>query len=182
MVAVKYIANENERNVFGIEVMGWSTMGWLKNILSKIYGIFLNIVFPQLRQLSRVSHPNIIPLYGACTKKPRVCLVMEYAEGGSLHNVLHCHPEIAYTASHAMSWARQCAEGVAYMHAMRPKPLIHRDLKPLNLLLFESGRILKICDFGTVVDKATQMTNNKGSPGWMAPGKCFFVLSIQMRN
>lgn len=54
---------------------------------------------------------------------------------------------------------------------MRPKPLIHRDLKPPNLLLVDSGRILKICDFGTVTDKATLMTNNMGSAAWMAPGK-----------
>lgn len=52
---------------------------------------------------------------------------------------------------------------------MQPKALIHRDLKPPNLLLRESGTILKICDFGTVADKATQMTNNKGSAAWMAP-------------
>lgn len=60
----------------------------------------------QLRQLSRVSHKNIVALYGACTKKPHVCLIMEYAEGGSLYNVLHGCPRISYTASHAMSWAR----------------------------------------------------------------------------
>lgn len=95
---------------------------------------------------------------------------MEYAEGGSLYNILHCSPMITYTAAHAMSWARQCAEGVAYLHAMSPKPLIHRDLKPPNLLLINNGRVLKICDFGTVTDKATLMTNNKGSAAWMAPG------------
>jgi len=38
----------------------------------------------EYRQLSRVSHPNIVRLYGACFQP--VCLVMEYAEGGSLYN------------------------------------------------------------------------------------------------
>lgn len=56
-VAIKHINTENERRAFAVEV----------------------------RQLSRVSHPNIVRLYGACTKNP-VCLVMEYAEGGSLYN------------------------------------------------------------------------------------------------
>ncbi|XP_059616737.1 mitogen-activated protein kinase kinase kinase 7 [Phlebotomus argentipes] len=140
-VAVKYIENESERNAFAVEV----------------------------RQLSRVAHPNIVALHGACTKKPHVCLVMEYAEGGSLYAVLHCTPKPMYTAAHAMSWARQCALGVAYLHDMSPKPLIHRDLKPPNLLLVQGGTVLKICDFGTVTDKATLMTNNKGSAAWMAP-------------
>lgn len=52
---------------------------------------------------------------------------------------------------------------------MKPKPLIHRDLKPPNLLLVEGGKLLKICDFGTATDKSTYMTNNRGSAAWMAP-------------
>lgn len=60
-------------------------------------------------------------------------------------------------------------QGVEYLHAMKPKPLIHRDLKPPNLLLILGGTQLKICDFGTAADKQTYMTNNKGSAAWMAP-------------
>ncbi|PSN51419.1 Mitogen-activated protein kinase kinase kinase 7 [Blattella germanica] len=139
-VAVKHIDSEAEKKAFAVEV----------------------------RQLSRVSHPNIVKLYGACTHNP-VCLVMEYAEGGSLYNVLHCRPLPRYTAGHAINWALQCAQGVAYLHNMKPKALIHRDLKPPNLLLIMGGTVLKICDFGTACDKKTYMTNNKGSAAWMAP-------------
>ncbi|XP_041043977.1 mitogen-activated protein kinase kinase kinase 7 isoform X3 [Cetorhinus maximus] len=122
----------------------------------------------ELRQLSRVTHPNIVKLYGACLNP--VCLVMEYAEGGSLYNVLHgAEPLPFYTAAHAMNWCLQCAQGVAYLHGMKPKALIHRDLKPPNLLLVAGGTVLKICDFGTACDIQTHMTNNKGSAAWMAP-------------
>ena len=45
--------------------------------------------------------------------------------------VLHGKPPFPpYTAAHAVSWTLQCARGVEYLHAMKPKPLIHRDLKP----------------------------------------------------
>ncbi|XP_020792627.1 mitogen-activated protein kinase kinase kinase 7 isoform X1 [Boleophthalmus pectinirostris] len=139
-VAIKTIESESERKAFVVE----------------------------LRQLSRVSHPNIVKLYGSCNNP--VCLVMEYAEGGSLYNVLHgAEPLPFYTASHAMSWCLQCAQGVAYLHGMKPKALIHRDLKPPNLLLVAGGTVLKICDFGTACDIQTHMTNNKGSAAWMAP-------------
>ncbi|XP_077343367.1 mitogen-activated protein kinase kinase kinase 7 isoform X4 [Lithobates pipiens] len=139
-VAIKQIESESERKAFIVE----------------------------LRQLSRVNHPNIVKLYGACLNP--VCLVMEYAEGGSLYNVLHgAEPLPCYTAAHAMSWCLQCAQGVAYLHSMKPKALIHRDLKPPNLLLVAGGTVLKICDFGTACDIQTHMTNNKGSAAWMAP-------------
>ncbi|KAM6272070.1 mitogen-activated protein kinase kinase kinase 7 isoform 7-T7 [Spheniscus humboldti] len=139
-VAIKQIESESERKAFIVE----------------------------LRQLSRVNHPNIVKLYGACLNP--VCLVMEYAEGGSLYNVLHgAEPLPHYTAAHAMSWCLQCSQGVAYLHSMKPKALIHRDLKPPNLLLVAGGTVLKICDFGTACDIQTHMTNNKGSAAWMAP-------------
>ncbi|XP_044780237.2 mitogen-activated protein kinase kinase kinase 7 isoform X1 [Bubalus bubalis] len=165
-VAIKQIESESERKAFIVE----------------------------LRQLSRVNHPNIVKLYGACLNP--VCLVMEYAEGGSLYNesqkeivkkrnlpkiknllktrgyniMLHgAEPLPYYTAAHAMSWCLQCSQGVAYLHSMQPKALIHRDLKPPNLLLVAGGTVLKICDFGTACDIQTHMTNNKGSAAWMAP-------------
>uniref|UniRef100_A0A096M465 Mitogen-activated protein kinase kinase kinase 7 n=1 Tax=Poecilia formosa TaxID=48698 RepID=A0A096M465_POEFO len=139
-VAIKTIESDAERNAFLVE----------------------------LRQLSRVSHPNIVKLYGSCDDP--VCLVMEYAECGSLYNLLHsADPLPHYTAAHAMSWCLQCADGVAYLHNMKPKALIHRDLKPPNLLLVARGTVLKICDFGTACDIQTYMTNNKGSAAWMAP-------------
>ncbi|PIK40753.1 putative mitogen-activated protein kinase kinase kinase 7 isoform 2 [Apostichopus japonicus] len=141
-VAIKLIETEDEKKAFRVEVV----------------------------QLARVSHPNIVKLYGACTKADPVCLVMEFAEGGSLFSVLHGKPpQPVYTLAHALSWALQCAKGVAYLHRQTPKPLIHRDLKPANLLLMEGGIKLKICDFGTACDAQTYMTNNKGSAAWMAP-------------
>ncbi|XP_059083816.1 serine/threonine-protein kinase phg2-like [Tigriopus californicus] len=124
----------------------------------------------ELRQLSRVKHPNIINLLGASTQPPNVYLVMEYAECGSLYKVLHqVKPLIQYHSGHALSWVLQCAIGVQYLHNLKPKPLIHRDLKSPNLLLVNRGLTLKICDFGTACDKQTIMTNNKGSAAWMAP-------------
>jgi len=119
------------------------------------------------RLIARVRHENIIKVYGVCFTNP-LALVMEFAELGSLYDVLHCKPNIKYTAGHAISWALQCARGVAYLHSQRP-PLIHRDLKSPNLLLVNEGRTLKICDFGTACDKRVNMTNNKGSAPWMAP-------------
>ena len=125
----------------------------------------------ELHQLSRVEHENIIKLYGASTQPPSpVFLVMEYAENGSLYKVLHqMKAHLPYNSGHAISWVLQCAKGVDYLHSMKPKPIIHRDLKSPNLLLVNHGLTLKICDFGTACEQHSRMTNNKGSAAWMAP-------------
>jgi len=149
----------------------WQTPDGAKEVAIKYFETDLEKAefHVERRQLARVSHPNIIRLYGASTTH-FILLVMEYAECGSLYKVLHqSKPQPEYTAGHAVSWALQCAKGVAYLHSLKPKPLIHRDLKSPNLLLVNNGITLKICDFGTACDKSTIMTNNKGSAAWMAP-------------
>lgn len=143
IVAAKTVEGENEQKAFTIEA----------------------------QQLSRVNHPNIIKLHGVMHDP--VCLIMEFAEGGSLYNLLHgwdnCVSCPKYSAAHCICWALQCALGVEYLHGTSPKSIIHRDLKPPNLLLDNTHTALKIGDFGTACDLQTYMTNNKGSAAWMAP-------------
>ena len=73
-----------------------------------------------------------------------------------------------YTFGHAVSWLYQCSDAINYLHSRSP-PTIHRDLKPLNLLLTNGGTVLKLCDFGTVSNLKTIMTNERGTYFWMAP-------------
>lgn len=94
---------------------------------------------------------------------------MEYAEGGNLYEFLHNTKSVDYSIGHALSWAYQTAKGVSYLHQMKPKPLVHRDIKPPNLLLQDYCRKIKIGDFGTACDAKTHMSTNVGSYLWMAP-------------
>lgn len=64
----------------------------------------------EVKQLSRVKHPNIIALHGISSYQQATYLIMEYAEGGTLHNFLHGKVKPAYSLAHAISWALQCAE------------------------------------------------------------------------
>ncbi|XP_065676896.1 mitogen-activated protein kinase kinase kinase 7 isoform X2 [Hydra vulgaris] len=126
----------------------------------------------EAKRLSIVQHRNIIQLYGTVINGPKLCLVMELADCGSLHNLLHPplgNKTIHYTLAHVLSWSLQCAEAVDYLHNIKPMPIIHRDLKPPNMLLKQSGTVLKICDFGTACHPHSEMSSNKGSASWMAP-------------
>jgi len=76
-----------------------------------------------------LDHPNIVSLRGVCLQEPNLCLVMEYAAGGSLNRVLNGRqipPNVL------VDWALQIARGMFYLHEEAPIPLIHRDLKSNN--------------------------------------------------
>ncbi|KAF9320367.1 serine/threonine-protein kinase HAL4/sat4 [Podila horticola] len=75
---------------------------------------------------------------------PEYCMVMEFAAGGDLFNLLtKSYPPVSLHEKHCL-W-RQLVSGIQYMHSMG---VAHRDLKPENILIDASGRILKITDFG----------------------------------
>ncbi|KAK3093744.1 hypothetical protein FSP39_019606 [Pinctada imbricata] len=121
-----------------------------------------------------LNHVNIASLRGVCLKEPNLCLVIEYAAGGSLNRVLcgrRIPPDIL------VDWAVQIARGMHYLHEESPIPLIHRDLKSSNILLKEKidndnlqNKTLKITDFGLAreVSKTTRMSA-AGTYAWMAP-------------
>ena len=80
------------------------------------------------------NHSNIISLKGVCLKEPNLCLVMEFARGGSLNQVLmgrQIPPDVL------VDWAIQIARGMHYLHEDAPMPLIHRDLKSNNSKLID---------------------------------------------
>ncbi|ESW30264.1 hypothetical protein PHAVU_002G138400 [Phaseolus vulgaris] len=68
--------------------------------------------------------------------------VMEYMEGGSLHDVLREHHRLPEEVICVL--ARRVLEGLGYLHGMN---IVHRDIKPSNLLVNEKGEV-KIADFG----------------------------------
>lgn len=142
----------------------------------------------ELRALAELSrHPNIVTLLGACAQ-PAALLVLERAHGGSLHDKLHggvamvdddgaclggplAAPEPLSWLERAQ-WARDVALALAFMHAQRPTPLLHGDVKARNVLLDHGGRAL-LCDLGCVTPAPTgddaMCLLGVGTPGWMAP-------------
>ncbi|XP_052007522.1 mitogen-activated protein kinase kinase kinase 21 isoform X2 [Xyrauchen texanus] len=128
----------------------------------------------EAKLFSMLQHPNIIKLEGVCLDEPNLCLVMEYARGGTLNRALtgrRIPPHVL------VNWAVQIARGMQYLHEEAVVPIIHRDLKSSNILLLEKienddiGRkTLKITDFGLAREwhKTTKMSA-AGTYSWMAP-------------
>jgi len=76
-----------------------------------------------------LDHNNIIALKGVCLHMPNICLVMEYAKGGSLSCIL---TGSRIPADVLVDWAIQIAKGMHYLHEVAPLQLVHRDLKSSN--------------------------------------------------
>ncbi|XP_062122570.1 mitogen-activated protein kinase kinase kinase 7-like [Drosophila sulfurigaster albostrigata] len=123
----------------------------------------------EIQNLKDLEHTNIVKLYGF-SKDPenKICIVLEYAECGSLYKYLH-QTQYHIPNDLKIDWMLQCAEGMEYLHEEKT---FHRDLKTKNLLLFNQYRTLKICDFGTVKEITTINTELTGTCGYMAPEVC----------
>lgn len=107
--------------------------------------------------LDRVRHPHIIRRLGHgsaadLTGKVFHYLVLEYMTGGDLQSLCSRRP---FTLPDALFHFEQVAEALAYAHSQQ---VIHRDIKPKNLLLSSDHKIVKIADFG--VAKMTQQDND----------------------
>ncbi|XP_021177021.2 mitogen-activated protein kinase kinase kinase 9 isoform X1 [Fundulus heteroclitus] len=134
----------------------------------------LESVHQEAKLFAMLNHPNIMGLLGVCLQEPNLCLIMEYARGGSLNRVLAGKRIPPCTL---VNWAVQIARGMHYLHDQAIVPIIHRDLKSSNILILErvemedlSNKTLKITDFGLAREwhRTTKMSA-AGTYAWMAP-------------
>lgn len=139
-------------------------------------GIMVQSVQRELRVLSRAHHPNIVQFVGLVVKSMPLQLVLEFCAGGSLFELLHNHWNIP------LSWKEQrtktlmdTSKAADYLHNFDP-PIVHRDLKSLNLMLLEPVvdqhvvPHIKLADFGLArFHEARKMTQGVGTKHWTAP-------------
>ena len=97
----------------------------------------------EIRILSHISHPRLVPLVGACLEESQVAMVTELATGGNLHHALHVR-KVDFTRVQHYQIAIEFLEGVRYLHALQP-PVLHLDLKSMNLVLDAEFQHVKIC-------------------------------------
>eukprot|EP00742_Colponemidia_sp_Colp-10_P010665 GILJ01011735.1.p1 GENE.GILJ01011735.1~~GILJ01011735.1.p1 ORF type:complete len:610 (+),score=61.32 GILJ01011735.1:256-1830(+) len=97
----------------------------------------------EIAVLSQLRHPNIVALHGVCVVPPTVMLVEEFCSQGSLYATLkRRQPAIHVKVTMMLDAVR----GLAYLHSRNP-PVVHGDIKSLNLLIDSHGSI-KLADFG----------------------------------
>ncbi|MFE6285093.1 serine/threonine-protein kinase [Streptomyces sp. NPDC057877] len=116
---------------------------------------------------ARVSHPNVVTVYDVATEEGRPWIVMELVRGISLAELLEAEgPLPPRRAAHVG------AEVLAALRAAHEAGVLHRDVKPANVLLANDGRVV-LTDFGIATvegSSALTMTGEViGSPEFLAP-------------
>jgi hypothetical protein len=115
-----------------------------------------------------VSHPHVIGIHAVDEDRGLPYLVMEYVPGGSLQDRIDRDGPLG--AAEAVRVALQTAEGLAAAHA---QGIVHRDVKPANILLENGVSRVRLTDFGLArpADEAglTHPDAVAGTPEYMAP-------------
>lgn len=121
----------------------------------------------ELFVLSKCIHPKVVQFLGFYRKDKHVNIVFEYMENGNL---------IDYMLSNNLSNLQKVnimldiAIALHYLHNRYPAMVIHRDIKPTNILIDIHGNA-KLSDFGIskLIQKGTSNSRERGTYTWMAP-------------
>ncbi len=141
-VALKFLPEEASRN---------------PRLLERFHG--------EVRVARLVSHPNVCRVYDIGEVEGMPFLSMEYVDGEDLASLLTRIGRLP--ADKAVETARELCAGLAAAH---DRGVIHRDLKPQNIMINKRGEVV-IMDFGlaAIADQLSGPEAHNGTPGYMAP-------------
>jgi len=120
----------------------------------------------EARSAGRLSHPNIVTIYDVGEEGGAAYIAMELLEGPSLQQMLKERERIAFHS--AADIIAQVADALHHAHQ---HSIVHRDVKPANVVVSRAGRA-KLTDFGVAYVPASDVTQHGsalGSPRYMAP-------------
>ena len=123
--------------------------------------------FREARTVARFRHPNLVDIYDYSGDEGLLYFVMRYLPGRSLSEV--CEDERRLSPDVVKVWLHQIADALDYAHH---RAVIHRDVKPSNVLLDEEGDAV-LTDFGIAEDEESDGLTSTGmivgSPHYISP-------------
>ncbi|KAH7531118.1 hypothetical protein JRO89_XSUnG0018800 [Xanthoceras sorbifolium] len=126
----------------------------------------------EIVSLGRLRHRNLVQLHGYCRRKGELLLVYDYVPNGRLDKILHSDMRPNLNWVQRFRILREVASGLLYLHEEWEQVVLHRDIKPGNILL-DADLNGKLGDFGLarLYDHGSnpQTTKVVGTIGYMAP-------------
>jgi len=141
----------------------------------------------EIQAAAKLHHPNVVAAYSAFPLGKMLVFAMEYVEGDDLAKLVRARGPLPVL--NACYFAYQTAQGLQHAHE---RGMIHRDIKPGNLILFRQGKkgTVKILDFGlakvTSEQKLdgtlTQQGQMLGTPDYIAPEQTLDAQKADIRS
>lgn len=153
-VRVVKIKGSQDRSPFALKILKKSEVIRLKQV---------EHVKAEKEILMSIAHPFIVNLLTVFQDEKRLCMLLEYVNGGELFSYLR--KEGRLPNNHAMFYAGEIVLAFQYLHSIH---IVYRDLKPENLLIDTDGH-LKITDFGFAKVVEDRTWTLCGTPEYLAP-------------
>ena len=128
---------------------------------------FLDRFIREARTTGRLQHPNIVTIFDVGQQDREPFIAMEFVPGRTLATTIAEGVELPL--DRRLELAEQLCDGLAFAHR---RNIVHRDVKPANLMIHAHSGLLKILDFGIARVADSQMTLSgvqPGTPGYMSP-------------
>ncbi len=121
----------------------------------------------EARFAARVQHPNIVAIYAVGEHGGRPYMAMEYIAGDTLSSIIRGGAPVPM--ARRVQWLYELASGLEYAHR---NGIVHRDVKPANLIVSRDSGLLRLLDFGIARDDDSEHTmvgHVIGTPSYMSP-------------
>ncbi|CAM9610722.1 unnamed protein product [Lampetra planeri] len=122
--------------------------------------------------LSKMRHPNVVTFMESFQDHVKLCIVMEYCEGGDLLQRINSQRGVLFSEDQVLNWFVQICLAVKHIH---DRKVLHRDIKAQNIFLTNNKSSIKLGDFGI----ARILTNTMelartciGTPYYLSPEIC----------
>ena len=135
----------------------------------------------EARIMAKLDHPNILRCYGVGEESGFHYFAMEFIDGGSMQDVLDRHGKLS--VGDALHIILECARALAHAHEQN---MIHRDIKPDNILLTRKG-VVKVADLGLAKAHGenvnlTRTGTGAGTPVYMSPEQARDAKHVDLRS
>jgi serine/threonine protein kinase len=121
----------------------------------------------EAHMIGKLHHPNIVPIFDAGEEEGRRYVVTEHVHAARTLS-MYCRPSSLLPVDQVVQIIYKCAKALHYAHS---RGVVHRDVKPSNILLTQEGDV-RIVDFGIALvsdSEVSRLEGVAGSPAYMSP-------------